>query len=215
MIGAFPRWSVWSTGQEPGRVATVAPSAHYHAAMSDFIKQLPALLGVMIGAFGSYVVVMRGDRARFRREHAARWQERQLAAYTDYALTLKKTVTLHRRVAAHLGIDAYPHPLPLTEVTPLLADAADTRSAAGEGLLMLGSPEVVETAHGWALTVMEVEHLLHTPGCTADTWSDQMGKQRAAREKYYTAIRRDMELPPGHSGRWQVPPAQPARVTTE
>ncbi|MGY0021459.1 hypothetical protein ACVHNB_21175 [Streptomyces sp. YJ-C3] len=173
--------------------------------MSDFIKQLPALLGVMIGAFGSYVVVMRGDRARFRREHAARWQERQLAAYTDYALTLKRTVTLHRRVAAHLGLDGYPHPLPPAEVTSLLVDAADARSAAGEGLLMLGSPEVVEAAHGWALTVMEVEGLLGAPGCTADTWSAQLEKQRTAREKYYTVIRRDMELPAGHSGRWQPP----------
>ncbi|MFI7005365.1 hypothetical protein [Streptomyces sp. NPDC050145] len=174
--------------------------------MSDFIKQLPALLGVMIGAFGSYVVVMRGDRARFRREHAARWQERQLAAYTDYALTLKKTVTLHRRVAAHLGHDGYPHPLPPTKAAPLLVDATDARSAAGEGLLMLGSAEVVEAAHGWALTVMEVEGLVRAPGCTADTWSAQIEKQRVAREKYYTAIRRAMELPPGHSGRWQLPP---------
>ncbi|MZD07171.1 hypothetical protein GTW43_19065 [Streptomyces sp. SID5785] len=173
--------------------------------MSDFIKQLPALLGVMIGAFGSYVVVMRGDRARFRREHAARRQEQQMAAYTDYALTLKKTVTLHRRVAAHLGHDSYPHPLPAAEAAPLLLDAADSRSIAGEGLLMLGSPDVVDAAHRWALTIVEVGDLLHAPGCTTDTWSVQIDKQRMAREKYYTAIRHHMGLPPGHSGRWQLP----------
>lgn len=178
--------------------------------MSDFIKQLPALFGVMIGAFGSYVVVMRGDRARFRREHAARRQEQQLSTYTDYALTLKKTVTLHRRVAAHLGHDGYPHPLPPAEAAPLLVDAADARSAAGEGLLMLGSPDVVDAAHGWALSVMEVADLLRAPGCTADRWLAQIEKQRRAREKYYTAIRRAMGLPPGHSGRWQLSPAQPS-----
>ncbi|WP_435881999.1 hypothetical protein [Streptomyces anulatus] len=153
---------------------------------------------------------MRGDRARFRGEHAARRQEQQLSAYTDYALTLKKTVTLHRRVAAHLGHDGYPHPLPPAEAALLLVDAADGRSAAGEGLLMLGSPDVVDAAHGWALSVMEVADLLPAPGCTADTWLAQIEKQRMAREKYYTAIRRAMGLPPGHSGRWQLSPAQPS-----
>ncbi|MGW1320516.1 hypothetical protein [Streptomyces sp. NPDC002426] len=127
--------------------ATLGSLEHYHAAVSDFMKQLPTLLGVMIGAFGSYVVVMRGDRARFRREQAARWQERQLAAYTDYALTLKKTVTLNRRVAAHLGHDSHPHPLPHADAAAFLVDAADARSPAGEGLLMLGSPEVADAAH--------------------------------------------------------------------
>ncbi|WP_326675008.1 hypothetical protein [Streptomyces sp. NBC_01237] len=73
---------------------------------------------------------------------------------------------------------------------------------------MLGSPEVVEAAHGWALTVMEVELLLRASACSADTWSAQLEKQREAREKYYTAVRRDMELPPGHSGRWHLPPTR-------
>ncbi|MEE1792741.1 hypothetical protein PUR28_18565 [Streptomyces sp. BE308] len=177
--------------------------------MSEFIKQLPALLGVVIGALGSYVVVMRGDRARFRREDEARWQERRLAAYSDYALSLKKTVTLNRRVAAFfLGHDSHPQALPPADAAPLLVDATDARLPSGEGLLMLGSPEVVEAAHGRALTVMEVELLLRASACSADAWSAQLEKQREAREKYCTAVRRDMELPPGHSGRWHLPPTR-------
>ena len=61
--------------------------------MSEFIPQLPALIGVVIGALGSYVAVVRSDRARFHRERAARWEERRLAVYSDYARTLKKTIT--------------------------------------------------------------------------------------------------------------------------
>ncbi|MET9788522.1 hypothetical protein [Streptomyces canus] len=57
--------------------------------MSEFIQQLPAL----IGALGSYVVVVRGDRVRFQREQAARWEERKLTVYGEYARTLKKSVT--------------------------------------------------------------------------------------------------------------------------
>ncbi len=78
--------------------------------MSAFIQQLPALIGVVIGALGSYWASARGDRARFRREQAARWDERRLTAYSEYARALKKSVTLAYRIAAHLGNDRTPTP---------------------------------------------------------------------------------------------------------
>ena len=80
--------------------------------VSACIQQLPAPLGVVMGALGSCPVVMRGEQVRFRREQAARWEERWLAAYADYARQLKKTATLTYRVAAHLGNDPHPHPPP-------------------------------------------------------------------------------------------------------
>lgn len=79
--------------------------------MSAFLQQLPALMGVVIGALGSYLAVVRSDRARLRRESEARWEERRLAVYSDYARTVKTSVTLTYRVAAHLGNDPHPHPL--------------------------------------------------------------------------------------------------------
>lgn len=111
-------------GTRVGTAATLGSLEHYHAAVSDFIKQLPALLGVMIGAFGSYVMVMRGDRARLRREHAARWQERQLAAYTDYALTLKKTCQ-HPNFCRYLGRSSFRVLVPCT--TAMSCSAGITR----------------------------------------------------------------------------------------
>ncbi|MYW20578.1 hypothetical protein GT039_34690, partial [Streptomyces sp. SID2955] len=92
--------------------------------MTAFLQQLPALIGVVIGALGSYLAVVRSDRARFRREEAARWEERRLAVYSEYARTLKRAVTLTYRVAAHLGNDPHPHPLSPDEAAPLLAQAA-------------------------------------------------------------------------------------------
>lgn len=62
--------------------------------MSAFIRQLPALIGVVIGALGSYLAIVRGDRDPFRREQTARWEERRLSVYADYARCLKRTVTL-------------------------------------------------------------------------------------------------------------------------
>ncbi|WP_431044213.1 hypothetical protein ACQUSR_21465 [Streptomyces sp. P1-3] len=176
--------------------------------MSAFIQQLPALIGVVIGALGSYVAIMRGDQARFRRERAARWEERRLTAYADYARSLKKSVTLTYRVAAHLGNDPHPHPLSPEEAAPHLAAATDARDPAGEALLMLGALDVVERAREWVVAVMDMEAFLREQTHSPETWSALLQRQRDARERYYAAVRRDLALPPGHSGEWRLAPTR-------
>jgi hypothetical protein len=178
--------------------------------MSEFIQQLPALIGVVIGALGSYLALARSDRERFRRERAARWEERRLALYTDYARTLKKSVTLTYRVAAHLGNDPHPHPISLAEAEPLLAQATVARDPSGEALLMLGSRDVVEKARVWVTAVMEMERFLRAGTHDPQAWQALLERQRAGREGYYAAVRDDLELPPGHSARWPLPPGPDA-----
>ncbi|WP_406119052.1 hypothetical protein [Streptomyces sp. NBC_00989] len=173
--------------------------------MHAFLQQLPALIGVVIGALGSYVAIVRGDRARFRRERAARWEERRLEVYAEYARTLKKSVTLAYRVASHFGNDPHPHPLTPAEAEPLLAEATVGRDPSGEALILLGSPEVVEKARAWVSAVMEMERFMRTQTHDPVAWRELMDRQRAGREGYYAAVRDDLALPPGHSGRWLTP----------
>ncbi|MFS4097165.1 hypothetical protein [Streptomyces sp. AF1A] len=173
--------------------------------MTAFIQQLPALIGVVIGALGSYLAAMRGDQARFRREQAARWEERRLAVYTDYARTLKKAVSLTYRVAAHLGNDPHPHPLSPEEAAPLLAEAELGRDPAGEALLLLGSREVVEKARVWVVTLLEMERFVRQRTRDPEAWRELLERQRAGREGYYAAVREDLALPPGHPARWPLP----------
>ncbi|MGC9540478.1 hypothetical protein [Streptomyces sp. UG1] len=177
--------------------------------MSVFIQQLPALLGVVIGALGSYVVVVRGDQARFRREQAARWEERRLAVYADYARSVKKTVTITYRVASHNGYSTHPAPLTLAEAEPLLAEANSERDPSGEALIMLGSIAVVESARAWVVTVMDMESFVREPGRDREAWQALLERQRAGREAYYAAVREDLGLPPGHSARWAIRTADP------
>ncbi|WP_399893827.1 hypothetical protein ACGH7X_36165 [Streptomyces sp. BBFR51] len=179
--------------------------------MSEFLQQLPALIGVVIGALGSYLAVVRSDRARFRRETAARWEERRLAVYADYARTLKASVTLTYRVAAHLGNDPHPHPLTPREAARPQAEAALARDPAGEALILLGSREVVEKARIWVVAVMEMERFLREQTRDPQAWRALLERQRAAREGYYTAVRQDLALPPGHGARWPLPPVSGSR----
>ncbi|MDC0769150.1 hypothetical protein [Streptomyces sp. HD] len=177
--------------------------------MSAFLQQLPALLGVVIGAIGSYLVVVRGDRMRFRREQTARWEERRLAVYADYARSVKKTVTVTYRVAAGLGNDPHPDPLPLEEAKPLLADATTGRDPSGEALIMLGSPEVVDRARAWVVVAMEMERFVRDGRRDPEAWQELLERQRAGREGYYAAVREDLGLPPGHSARWSLHATDP------
>ncbi|MET9129184.1 hypothetical protein [Streptomyces antibioticus] len=170
--------------------------------MSAFIQQLPALIGVVIGALGSYLAIVRSDGARFRRETAARWEERRLAVYADYARALKKSVNLTYRVASHLGNDPHPHPLSPAAAEPLLAEATDGRDPAGEALIMLGSREVVERARVWVTAVMDMERFMREGTRDPQGWQALLERQRAGREGYYTAVRADLALPPGHPARW-------------
>ncbi|MDN3027402.1 hypothetical protein [Streptomyces sp. S.PB5] len=175
--------------------------------MSAFIQQLPALLGVVIGALGSYLAVVRSDGARFRREQSARWEERRLAVYADYASTLKQTVTLACRAASHLGNDPHPHPLSPEEATPRLAEATLARDPAGEALLLLGSPRVVEKARAWVTVVLEMEQVLRDGTRDPAAWRALVERHRVGRDGYYAAVREDLALPPGLSVRWQLPSA--------
>lgn len=109
------------------------------------------------------------------------------------------------RVAAHLGNDPHPHPLSPEEAAPLLAAASDARDPSGEALLMLGAREVVQKAREWVLVVLAMESFLREGRRAPDAWSALMAKQRAARETYYAAVRRDLSLSPGHSGLWELP----------
>ncbi|WP_330461339.1 hypothetical protein OIB37_33420 [Streptomyces sp. NBC_00820] len=173
--------------------------------MSAFLQQLPALIGVVIGALGSYLAVVRGDQVRFRREQAARWEERRLRVYADYARTLKQSVTLTYRTAAHFGNDPPPHPLPPAEADPLLAEAAVARDPSVETLLLLGSQAVVEKAREWVVVVMDMERFVREERREPAPWQALLERQRAGRASYYAAVREDLALPPGHSARRPLP----------
>ncbi|MDI3405357.1 hypothetical protein QIS96_16205 [Streptomyces sp. B-S-A6] len=176
--------------------------------MSAFMQQLPALLGVVIGALGSYLVVMRGDDARFRREQAARREDRRLAAYSEFARSLRASVSTMFRAAAQLGNDPHPHPLPLGEAAVRLGEASEARDLAWESVLLFGSPEVVDAAREWAVAVAEMEQAVRAEARDREGWKTLAGKQRVGREGFYAAARSDVGLPAGHSGRWQTRPGR-------
>jgi hypothetical protein len=171
--------------------------------MTAFLQQLAPLLGVALGALGSYAAVTMSDRARWRRESTARWRERRLAVYSDYARAVKATITVSYRLAAHFGNDAHPYPLAPEDATAALAEASDARDPAWEALLMLGAPPVVDAGRAWFVTVAAMERFLRAGTRDPERWAVLLDEQRTARTGFYDTVRSDLAMPPGHAGRWQ------------
>jgi hypothetical protein len=57
--------------------------------MSGTGQQLPALIGVVIGALASFLAGAASERTRWRPERSSRWDERRAQAYADYGYAVK------------------------------------------------------------------------------------------------------------------------------
>jgi hypothetical protein len=168
--------------------------------MTALLAQLPALIGVIIGAVGSYVAVTLGDRSRFHREQLAQWRAQRLVTYTDYSRALKATVSVTFRASAHLGNDPNPHPLTPDEAAERLRGEYDARDIGWEAMLLLGAPQVVEAARSWFHVVSRMERFVQDEIRDPDAWRQLLEEQRRSRSAFYAAARRDLALPPGDGG---------------
>ncbi|MFI5910273.1 hypothetical protein [Dactylosporangium sp. NPDC051541] len=177
--------------------------------MTSLLAQLPALIGVIIGAVGSYTAVTLGDRSRFRREQSAQWRAQRLATYADYSRALKVTVSVTFRASAHLGNDPNPHPLTPDEAAERLRSAYDARDLGWEAMLLLGAPLVVEAARAWFHAASKMERFVQNQVRDPDAWRRLLEEQRATRAEFYSAARRDLALPPGDGGLHQLDMTHP------
>lgn len=108
---------------------------------NELVQQLPTLLGVGVGALATYATTSLGDRARWQRERASRWDAARMQAYTAYGDTVKRVFNLAIRMAAARGLPHTIEPLnPDAEAMEALNEAEDKRTSAWEAILLLGDP---------------------------------------------------------------------------
>lgn len=98
--------------------------------MDGVWQQMSSLLGVVVGAAGSFLVTALTERNRSRRESIARWSERRLTVYGEYARAQKDSIATTMRMAAHLGNDPYPHTLTPDQGAEALARVVAVREPA-------------------------------------------------------------------------------------
>jgi hypothetical protein len=68
--------------------------------MASLAEQLPALIGVLLGAGATFGATFATDRARWHREQSVRWDVKRA---DEYAFAVKRVISLAVRIAAHRG----------------------------------------------------------------------------------------------------------------
>lgn len=181
--------------------------------MTAISEQLPALLGVAVGATLSFLGSAISERIRWKREHTTRWDKSRLDALVAYANALKQEAQLCLRMHAFTvgGLPSDVPPLdPSTGYAQLIA-AEDHRASLFESLLLLADAGTVGAARAWQEAVWLLFPFVD-PGTTRAPEGDFLDAFRAAgraRDSFYASARRSL----GISGALTSPPYQPGSPT--
>ena len=107
-------------------------------------NQLLVLLGVIVGALGSYLTTSLTERARWKRALDTRWDDRRVEAYASYGQSVKRMIVIASQIAAGKGLWTDVESLAPTQVNlDLLAAAEAERASQWETVLLLGHPKTV------------------------------------------------------------------------
>lgn len=177
--------------------------------MSGIVQQLPALIGVVVGALASFLAGAVGERARWRREQSARWDDRRAQAYADYGYAVKNVYVQCMRVAAMRSKQAGGNQADYEEALTALSELTDERTAKWESVLLLGNPQTVAAARTWHRRVWQVERFARGERTDTEQWDALMADVIADRARFYTEARRDLGITSGElpsSGRWDADP---------
>lgn len=174
--------------------------------MQTFLQQLPALIGVVIGALASFAATSAAERARWRRAQSVRWDERRLTAYAEYAFAVKKVISLSVRIAAHRGVHPDIDALSPEEGLPALAAAEEERTVKWETVLLLGTGDTVVAARAWHESAFRLQRVA-SGAEIGMAWAEAVDAVSKARRRFYEAAKADIGIAIGdlpESYEWQV-----------
>lgn len=181
--------------------------------MSPIVQQLLTLLGVLLGAGATYTATTFTERAKWRRSHETRWDDKRLVAYSEYANALKRYAQVAYRLAATRGYPAAAQPIDIDAGLDELAAAEAEKTVKWEMVLLLGSPEAVAAGRLWTEVAWRLSHVAQGRAMDHDMYIGLFETQGRRRNEFYECARADLgvqsgALPPGDQA-W-LPPADPA-----
>jgi hypothetical protein len=183
--------------------------------MNSAVQQILTIAGVLVGAVASYLAAMFTERTRWRRTESARWDEKRLAAYTEYASAVKIVINLAWRVAATRGLPSTGQPIDINDGLKQLSIAEDERGARWETVLMLGDAETIAAARTWHECAWKLGWFARGKYSNPDQFSATFDESNQARAKFYASARKDLRVAGGDVPvtislpAWGNPRAQP------
>lgn len=162
-----------------------------------FSTQVLPLLGVVVGGGMAFFSTGAVERSRWRRQQGIRWDERRLDAYVTYAASIKRNATAAAELLAGDGVLKTIKPVTRDAGLEELGAAEAARSAAFEGVSLLGDTLTIEAGSQlnrevWRMQAMARGEL----PVGANEWPDTFRAYRQARTEFYRAARNSMGVPP-------------------
>jgi hypothetical protein len=175
--------------------------------MASVVQQLPALIGVVVGALASYLVSAATEHRRWERQQSTRWDEKRAQAYVDYGNAVKNVIYKCGDIANSRGLGPMRMKIDVLVALGELGRLSAERSAKWESLLLLGDTETLLAARNWHRLVGEMQVFIRDKRANLDEWEALFVKVEAARTRFYESARRDLgirgdPLPPG--GIWEL-----------
>jgi hypothetical protein len=167
--------------------------------MGSWAVQLLTILGVAVGATGSFVSTRLLDRSRWQREEKLRWDTRRLECYGEFAIAVKHLITVAQRICAGLGLPSTGQVLDQAEGLPTLASAEEELTLKWEYVMMLGGPEVVAAALEWRRAGWHMEwfargRIAGSDEYKATEYENTLKDHQKARSDFYTAVRAELSI---------------------
>ena len=159
--------------------------------MGNFLNQLPAIVGVIVGVLGTLLATSLTDRARWQRDQSVRWDTRRFEAYMAYATVIKEIHTLTFRISAPRRRSQW-QPIDHEEGLKLLAEANVRRWKVWEAVLLLGDEGTVTAARAWREAVHAEELLCSNDAIVETEWKSAVNTVDQARDRFYAAARESL-----------------------
>lgn len=160
------------------------------------VDQLPALIGVVVGAGLSFTSTSFVERSRWRRAQAVRWDERKLTAYAEFGNAVKDMVLLANRIAAGRGLNEHPQPMePSEQNLAALAEAAAQCSLLNEQLRLLADEDTITASRAMNHRAYRLEWFAYGRlDGSAKEWASAYVEYRDARDAYLGCARASLQV---------------------
>ncbi|TDV56464.1 hypothetical protein [Actinophytocola oryzae] len=165
--------------------------------MNPIVAQVLTIAGVLLGSAATFVVTSTTERTRWRRAQSARWDDKRLLAYSEYANAVKHMVRLCRRIAETRGLLSTGQPVDLDAAFAALAEAETERAARWETVLLLGEPATISAAGAWSERVWRLESLLREDHPDTTSFADAYRDAMRLRNDFYAHARTDLDITSG------------------
>ena len=180
--------------------------------MNQFLTQLPALIGVVVGAGGSYLATSTGARTQWARSERARWEDKRIQVYAEYGHALKRAYELSKRISASRGLPTTAQPTPVEQGLAELSLTSIRGAELWESLLLLGEPSTIAAAKAWHQKIWRMEAFANGQLTDPAEWRKAITAADETRSRFYETARRNLGIDDGRlSGPTPRSPRRPGR----